>query len=142
MAHQSTPFRGSSVVKPGCTRTFDFVAMPIVHPRFQREFVEGKAKDRVAAFARSDLLLPSQDWSALVVGKLSEWLQVDAENTVVRQNSQVALMQELNYAAHLSLPAVLVPLNNINCVNLARCLYSHMQGHSNHQETSGMLQES
>eukprot|EP00057_Strongylocentrotus_purpuratus_P006265 XP_011660739.1 PREDICTED: protein arginine N-methyltransferase 5-like [Strongylocentrotus purpuratus] len=112
---------------------FDFVAMPIVHPRFQREFVEGKAKDRVAAFARSDLLLPSQDWSALVVGKLSEWLQVDAENTVVRQNSQVALMQELNYAAHLSLPAVLVPLNNINCVNLARCLYSHMQGHSNHQ---------
>ncbi|XP_063951475.1 protein arginine N-methyltransferase 5-like [Lytechinus pictus] len=112
---------------------FDFVAMPIVHPRFKREFVEGKAKDRVAAFARSDLLLPSQDWSALVVGKLSEWLQPDSENAVVRQNSQVALMQELNYAAHLSLPAVLVPLNNINCVNLARCLYSHMQGHSNHQ---------
>ncbi|XP_072169677.1 protein arginine N-methyltransferase 5-like [Diadema setosum] len=112
---------------------FDFVALPIVHPRFKREFVEGKAKDRIAPFARSDLLLPSQDWSSLVVGKLSAWLQPDSENAVVRLNSQEALLQELNYAAHLSLPAVLVPLSSIRCVNLARCLFSHMQGHSNHQ---------
>ena len=39
---------------------FDFVAMPVVHPRFKREFLEGKAKDRQGAFARSDLLLSSQ----------------------------------------------------------------------------------
>ena len=39
---------------------FDFAAMPIVHPRFKREFLEGKAKDRKGAFARSDLFLSSQ----------------------------------------------------------------------------------
>ncbi|XP_072024146.1 protein arginine N-methyltransferase 5-like [Amphiura filiformis] len=112
---------------------FDFVAMPVVHPRFKREFLEGKAKDRQGAFARSDLLLSSQDWSSLVVGKISPWLQTDSNDDVIRKNSQAALKQELAYTAHLSLPAILIPLNSIECVNLGRCLYSHMLGHSNHQ---------
>ncbi|XP_038070287.1 protein arginine N-methyltransferase 5-like [Patiria miniata] len=112
---------------------FDFAAMPLVHPRFKREFLEGKAKDRQGAFARSDLFLSSQDWSSLVVGKLSPWLQLDSEDETTRKNSQAALKQELAYAAHLSVPAVLVPLTSNRCANLGRCLLSHMQGHSNHQ---------
>ncbi|PIK35137.1 hypothetical protein BSL78_28040 [Apostichopus japonicus] len=112
---------------------FDFIAMPIVHPRFKREYIEGKARDRQGAFTRPDLILSSQDWSSLVVGKLSSWIQVDSPDEVVRKNSEGALMEELLYGAHLSLPALMVPLNGPECVNLSRCLLSHLQGHSNHQ---------
>lgn len=112
---------------------FDFIAMPIVHPRFKREYIEGKAKDREGAFTRPDLILSSQDWSSLVVGKLSSWIQADSPDEVVRKNSEGALMEELLYGAHLSLPALMVPLNGPECVNLSRCLLSHLQGHSNHQ---------
>ena len=49
---------------------FDFVSVPIMHPRLEREFIEGPAKDRDGAVTRSDLLLPSNDWSSLVVAKV------------------------------------------------------------------------
>lgn len=39
--------------------------MPIVHPRFKREFLSGKAKDRSGPFTRSDLLLQSTGTSDL-----------------------------------------------------------------------------
>ena len=73
------------------------------------------------------------DWSSLVVGKISPWLQPDSKDDVIRKNSQAALKQELAYTAHLSLPAILIPLTSYECVNMGRCLYSHMLGHSNHQ---------
>ncbi|XP_077982145.1 protein arginine N-methyltransferase 5-like [Glandiceps talaboti] len=112
---------------------FDFVAVPIVHPRFKREFVSGAAKDRPGAFTRSDLLLSSHDWSSLVVGKVSPWLQLDAEDETIRKNSELALKQELAYAGHLSMPAVLVNLTSGNCVNFGRVLLSHMLGGYNQQ---------
>ena len=41
-----------------CCR-FDFICVPIVNPRFRREFLEGPAKSRQAPLTRSDLLLNS-----------------------------------------------------------------------------------
>lgn len=38
---------------------YDFISVPLAHPRFGREHVEGKAKERPGAFTRSDLLLSS-----------------------------------------------------------------------------------
>nr|XP_006816923.1 PREDICTED: protein arginine N-methyltransferase 5-like [Saccoglossus kowalevskii] len=112
---------------------FDFVAVPIVHPRFKREFLSGAPKDRPGAFTRSDLLLSSHDWSSLVVGKTSPWLQLDSKDEIVRKNSELALKQELSYAGHLSMPAVLVSLTSKKCINLGRVLLSHMLGGYNQQ---------
>ena len=39
---------------------YDFVCLPVVHPRFKREFIEGPAQKRGGAFTRSDMLLTSQ----------------------------------------------------------------------------------
>ncbi|XP_076325185.1 protein arginine N-methyltransferase 5 isoform X2 [Tachypleus tridentatus] len=112
---------------------YQFITAPIVHPRFQREFILGKSKNRSGAFTRSDLLLTSQDWSSLIVGKLSTWLNLDSPITHIRKNSEQALQQELSYAAHLSLPAILVSLKSEDCINLARCIYSHILASESYQ---------
>jgi protein arginine N-methyltransferase 5 len=36
---------------------YDFTCFPIIHPRFKREFINGKSKERPGAFTRSDLIL-------------------------------------------------------------------------------------
>lgn len=105
---------------------FEFICIPIVNPRFRREFFEGPAKDRQGPLTRSDLLLNSNDWGTLVVAKMSPWLQPDSRVETVRRNSEEALKQELMYAMHLNVPAILVELKGFNCVNLARIISEHM----------------
>ncbi|XP_042904254.1 protein arginine N-methyltransferase 5 isoform X2 [Parasteatoda tepidariorum] len=112
---------------------YGFIVAPIVHPRFRREFLDGKARNRSGAFTRSDLVLSSQDWSTLVVGRISSWIDLDSSVYSIRRNSEKALDQELNYAAHLSLPAVLVTPSSSNCINLARHIYTKVLGSSGHQ---------
>jgi len=38
---------------------FEFVCIPVVNPRYKREFLEGPAKERDSPLTRSDLLLNS-----------------------------------------------------------------------------------
>uniref|UniRef100_A0A8C4N9H1 Protein arginine N-methyltransferase 5 n=1 Tax=Eptatretus burgeri TaxID=7764 RepID=A0A8C4N9H1_EPTBU len=109
---------------------FDFVCAPIVHPRYKREFLIGPAKNRPGPLTRSDLLMPSSDWSTLIVGKISPWLRLHSDLDFVRRNSEAAFMEELRFAAYLSLPAVLISLHQADNSNLARCLMYHM--HSSH----------
>ena len=51
----------------------------------------------------------------------------------VRRDAEEALQKELNFAAHLGLPAIMVSLNSANNVNLSRMIYSHMLKTSNCQ---------
>uniref|UniRef100_A0A8K9VGK6 Protein arginine N-methyltransferase 5 n=1 Tax=Oncorhynchus mykiss TaxID=8022 RepID=A0A8K9VGK6_ONCMY len=109
---------------------FDFLCMPLFHPRFRREFELDPAKVRSGAHTRSDLLLCGRDWNTLVVGKLSPWIETDSEVETERRNSEAALVQELNFSAYLGLPAFMVPLKGPHCANLARVLLNHIQtGH-------------
>jgi len=39
-----------------------------------------------------------------------------------------ALREELNYASHLGLPAVMIQIKNGNVANLARAVNEHLQG--------------
>ncbi|XP_069112607.1 protein arginine N-methyltransferase 5-like [Argopecten irradians] len=105
-----------------CKSGFDFVCLPIVNPRYKREFIYGPAKDRPGAMTRSDLVLTGQDWNTLIVGKVSPWIQLDSKVDTIRKNSEVAFKQELAYASHLGLPAILITLRNKNVSNVARCL--------------------
>lgn len=107
--------------------------MPIVHPRFKREFISGKAKDRSGAFTRSDLVLSSQDWNTLFVGKISLTIDPDSVAFSVSKNSEKALEQELNYAAHLGLPAILISIKSPKCVNLARCIHNRILSSASYQ---------
>uniref|UniRef100_A0A6Q2YSE6 Protein arginine N-methyltransferase 5 n=1 Tax=Esox lucius TaxID=8010 RepID=A0A6Q2YSE6_ESOLU len=101
---------------------FDFLCMPLFHPRFKREFELDPAKVRPGAHTRSDLLLCGRDWNTLVVGKLSPWIETDSELETERRNSEAALVQELNFSAYLGLPAFMIPLKGPHCANMARVL--------------------
>ena len=44
----------------------------------------------------------------------------------VRKNSEARLVQELRYASHLGLPAVMARLEGANHANLARIISNHI----------------
>nr|CAD7393122.1 unnamed protein product [Timema cristinae] len=166
---------------------FDFVCLPIVHPRYKREFLSGKAKDRPGAFTRSELILLSTgmrdsdltlsvapdakkgfsikyitlnpfpgadverriclnfpwrglcdsmcptDWSTMIVGKLSPYINLDSSDETTCRLSQETLAQELMYANHLGLPAVMFTLRRDNQINLARLINNKMQAGCTYQ---------
>lgn len=116
----------NTALDTACKAGFDFVSLPIVNPRYKRECIQGPARSRPGALTRSDLCLTSGDWSSLIVGKTSPWLQLDSEVDDIRKNSEQALKEELNYATHLGLPAVLMYLKSKKIMNLARCLNEHL----------------
>jgi len=100
---------------------YDFVVVPIVHPRLEREFHPAKpASSRGGPLTRSDLLLASSDWSSVVVGRLSPSIDVDSKISHVRKRSVAQLEQELRYCSHLGLPAVTLALHSCDQPNLAR----------------------
>ncbi|KAK9834250.1 hypothetical protein WJX81_000077 [Elliptochloris bilobata] len=106
---------------------FDFLAVPLVHPRFRRPRLEPGVT--VPPFTRSDLLLTSSQWSSQIVGKVSPWIEPDAPSAPLRRDSEAALRQELEWAAHLSLQACILPLpHTLALANYARILHQVMLG--------------
>ncbi|KAG2462160.1 ANM5 methyltransferase, partial [Polypterus senegalus] len=99
----------------------------------KREFTANPGKSRPGAQTRSDLLLSGRDWNTLIVGKLSHWIEVDSDIEITRKNSEAALIQELNFAAYLGLPAFMITLRQENNANLARLLLNHI--HTGHHSS-------
>ena len=48
--------------------------------------------------------------NAQIVGKVSPWIRPDSHNQVLRRDSEAALRQELEWAAHLGLQACILPI--------------------------------
>ena len=69
---------------------FDFVCIPIFHPRYERSWHSDARPviERSDPPTRSDLLLPTSDWTNLVVGKLSPWIELDSPQESIRKNSE------------------------------------------------------
>ena len=101
---------------------YDFVSVPIVHPRYKREFDSHDGPVRPGAFTRCDLLLPGSDWSSLVVGKISSWINVDSKCPKTQHDSILAIKQELSFACHLSLPAVMVRIKGHANIQLTQII--------------------
>jgi len=99
---------------------FDYIAVPLAHPRYQRAF--SHSIHREEPWTRSDLLLSSYQWGNGVVGKVSQWINLDSNNPVVRARSEKAFKQEIAWATHLSLPAVLLPSPSYEAVNYSRVI--------------------
>lgn len=126
----------------------DFVLAPLAHPRYERINVrtdlvsrsqaetdgENKYLDRPPPIirdeplTRSDLELSSCGvWMAGVVAKLSPWIRPDSANPALRAASEAAFSEEVSFAAHMSLRALVIPTPNGGAhgvANLARCISS------------------
>eukprot|EP00741_Cyanophora_paradoxa_P021378 tig00021350_g20637.t1 len=113
-------------------QNFDFVSLPLVHPRYYRDLADSTHR-RPEPFTRSDLLLNSSQWSHYVVGKVSACLQFDSPVAATRRNAELALRQELAWATHLSLPAVLLPTPSFHSTNFAKTTNQALLGLSHMQ---------
>ncbi|KAK3011206.1 hypothetical protein RJ639_011739, partial [Escallonia herrerae] len=67
-------------------------------------------------------------------GKISSWIDLDSDDEMLRQDSEIALKQEIGWASHLSLQACLLPApKGAACGNYARCVNQILQNLSNMQ---------
>ncbi|XP_014261585.1 protein arginine N-methyltransferase 5 [Cimex lectularius] len=103
---------------------YSFISLPIAHPRYKRDLSKGRADPAYLAFTRSDLLLSCQDWNYMVIGKISDYIDVDSSCEEVRKESEEIFLQEFMYALHLGLPAVTLTLDSQPKPNLARLIYN------------------
>ena len=80
-------------------------------------------------FIGSDLVLSSQQWSSMIVGACSTWINLDHQNIQKRDHDQHQFYSELAHASHLNLPAVLLPspLLSDDCIHYARFLQKLIQ---------------
>lgn len=83
----------------------EFIIMPLYHPRFRRN----RFLRRDGPGTRSDMILPASDWIANIVGKISDRISLDNISASVRKESQDVVHEEVSWAAHLGLQAVLLP---------------------------------
>jgi len=102
---------------------FDYIVVPLAHPRNERNFT-ATLPDRNVPLTRSDLVLPASNWSSYVVGRISPWLNFDSPVERVQINSRLAFKQEMAWASHLSLSAVLLPVPDWDCSNYTSCVLS------------------
>ena len=70
----------ATIIQTSAESGYDFITIPIVNPRYEREFEQEKsAWSRPGPLTRSDLLLNSSDWGSLVVGRLGHSIDVDSK---------------------------------------------------------------
>lgn len=128
----------------------DFVLAPLAHSRYERVSVQNtlfltKTSSKLSTgqstssatlaepppilrddpLTRSDLELSSGEWMAGIVAKLSPWIRPDCPNPVLRAASEAAFAEEVAFANHLSLRALVIPPPNggsQGVSNLARCI--------------------
>ena len=99
----------------------DFVAMTLMHGRRMPD-----DEDVDGPLTRADRSLPSDRWATEVVGCVSTWIAPDSDHTELRQAAQRALVREISWAQHLSLPAIILPPPEHRCLNYARIICTIM----------------
>jgi protein arginine N-methyltransferase 5 len=102
----------------------DFAILPLVHPRLERKPNSTVKRSELLSLplTRSDTLLDSNQWSSMIVGRLSKWMRLDGVDSSEIQASEAALREEVAWATHLNLSAVLAPSppSLKQCSNYAR----------------------
>ncbi|VVC91823.1 unnamed protein product [Leptidea sinapis] len=103
---------------------YAFIVTPIIHPRYRRPFL---LKNRVGGFTRSDMILSPQDWTTRIVARISPYIDVDANTSVVKRRHEDCLIEELQYCRGVGVPAIMLNIRSKNNVNLARILHTFQE---------------
>lgn len=114
---------------------FDFLVAPLMEPNYRPSLSENcESGSYVLPCAGSDIELSPSQWSSHVVGKISNWIDLDSVDERLRRDSEISLKQEIAWASHLSLQACLLPApKGVSCVNYARCVNQILQNLNNMQ---------
>ncbi|CAK8676161.1 unnamed protein product [Clavelina lepadiformis] len=112
-------------IEGACSEGYDFVCVDLVDPKQRTPFLKCSAGHRTGDASEPDFMLRSQEWSTLVVGKMSQWISFSGSD-LDKATDEGSAHEELNFAAYLSLPAMLVHLQNEDCASLAKLVYTHL----------------
>lgn len=108
------------------TNKLEFVCIPLFHPRLSRDNL-GISDARPGPITRSDFCLSCSDWTSNVVGVISSSIDLDNHCDHVRLSSEKMFTQEVNWAVHLGLQAVILPCPKSGKVfNYSKCLLQLM----------------
>nr|CAG8442217.1 14819_t:CDS:10 [Entrophospora candida] len=111
---------------------YDFVVLPLTNTNYKRflfENVNHNNKETVGLEKwRNGMPLTLDDLVIKTAGKIPEWINLDSSDQNIRINSEIALKQQLSWAIHLGLTAVLIPFPSELLFNYARCLNSIFSG--------------
>lgn len=111
---------------------FDFVVAPLVREGWRPPAPAVPQNGQLPSpFDRDDCLyINSSQWANQVVGQVSDWVEPDSFDPVLRQSSVAALKHQLGWAAHLGIQAVLLPPppRPANSPNYAQVLNQALQG--------------
>ncbi|XP_022905045.2 protein arginine N-methyltransferase 5 [Onthophagus taurus] len=109
---------------------YHFIVTCLIHPQYHRTIQKRVVTSK--SISRTDRILTGNDWTRLIVGKLST-LQVDSEIKHVKERSEIILKQELGFASHLGLPAIMIQLHQKSNPNLAHILHNTFLNGANYQ---------
>jgi protein arginine N-methyltransferase 5 len=105
----------------------DFACLPIVKAALKRkvdatqtEAAQALALAKDSALSAETAVLSGNLPEINVAGVLSTWLALESPNTDVRLASEAAYSEQVAYAAHLGLPAIILPSIGHNSVNTWR----------------------
>ena len=103
----------------------DYFVAPLVDVCYGK----GQHLARIGSSVESGRGMESRDWITNIIGKISEWIDLDSSNGAERQASLQALQEETAWASYLSLQAILLPTPRFNSVNYARALMQAFTGY-------------
>ena len=107
-------------LEAGFQQQIDCLALPLFHPRSQRN--KESMNIETYPLAKADTLIDSDKWMRNIIGKLSQDINLDSQYPHINTKSKFYLKQELNYAIHLGVHAFVIPKATSNCHNYARII--------------------
>ncbi|CAG9761607.1 unnamed protein product [Ceutorhynchus assimilis] len=98
---------------------YHFLVTQLTHPSLVEDF---DGPDAAHVIGRTDRILKAVEWNRLILGELSTSTDVDSEDIEIQKSSRATLEQELGFASHLGLPAILIYLTKPKNIQLARII--------------------
>lgn len=86
---------------------FDFIVTPLASSTTRRHRSSDALSD--STFRRPDMVMGTTDWSGKVVGRISDWVDLDSTDAELRKDSVAAVQQEVAWAVHIGIQAVIMP---------------------------------
>ncbi|XP_013110933.2 protein arginine N-methyltransferase 5 [Stomoxys calcitrans] len=108
---------------------FSVVAAPLNLKELPLEFECEPLNEKHTQNTYSDLLLTADQWNTRVISILSESIDCDSSDEVVRKNSEEVLKRDISWAEHLQYGGyTMMRLKGPNNLNLARVLTNKIKG--------------
>lgn len=120
---------------------FTVVAAPLNCMELPLEFECEPLNEKHTQNTTADLLLTADQWNTRVISILSETIDCDSSDEVVRKNSEEVLKRDISWAEHLQYGGyTMMKLKGSNNLNLARVLTNKIKGKLGDVEVGDCIQ--